>query len=321
MSSTAVVGTVRAMACAIDIHVPDDLQLPDERVPNGSVADVESALRVFGTVHRACTRFDPESALMQVNARPDRWHDVPAVLFDVLREAYLAHLRTSGRFDPRVIGDLERLGYVGSLPFEDGPVATDGTAGSRPARTRWRPRLRRGARCRVHLGGTPVDLGGIGKGMALRWAAERMAASAGSFLIDAGGDCVCRGNAPGLDGWNVGVEHPDGRPGPIAVLTLSDRSVATSSTRLRRWTAGGVAVHHLIDPRTGLPGGRGLAAVTVVAVDPAEAEVTSKALFLLGADAIGAVAHRDSVAALWVDDGGTVATSPAMDPFVTWREA
>ena len=350
MTDTAVAGTVRAMACDITVHVPGD------GAPECAADVVDPALRVFRAVHRACTRFEADSPLMRANRAPDRWHDVPAVLFDAVREAHGAYVRTRGRFDPRVLTDLVRLGYDRSLGFERGAVATgradDGRAdrGTGGARGPWRPRFRGGPRPQLHLGGSPVDLGGIGKGLALRWAADRLSATTTApFLLDAGGDCVCRGPGPGGGGWQVGVEHPldtaaarTGAPdrsddpdgadatgdsaatdagGPVAVLSLEDRAVATSSTRLRRWTAGGVAAHHLIDPRTGRPGGGGLAAVTVVADDPARAEVLTKALFLSGARSIGAEARRRSVAALWVGVDGSVSTSGPMDRYVVWRAA
>ncbi len=312
MTETAVAGTVRAMACDVTVHVPDG------EVGRGADVAVEAALRVFRAVHRACTRFDEDSPLCRANAAPDRWHPVPTVLYDAVREAHGAYVRTRGRFDPRVIGDLERLGYDRSLEFEDGPVATDDTARARHARGRWRPRFRGGSRPELHLGGEPVDLGGIGKGLALRWAGDRLA-TLPSFLIDAGGDCLCRGPGAEVDGWRVGVEYPAGPGDPVAVLALRDRAVATSSTRLRRWTADGVPAHHLIDPRTGLPGGDGLSAVTVVDADPAEAEVSTKALFLCGTNGIAAEARRRSVAALWVDADGSVSTSARMDRYVVWR--
>ncbi len=238
------------MACDVTVQVPADA------VTDATAAGAESALRVFRAVHRACTRFDSDSPLMRVNARPGRWHAVPGVLFDAVREAHAAYVRTRGRFDPRVLGDLERLGYDRSLRFEDGPVATAAGGTLRSAPGRWRPRFRGGVRPELHLGGDPVDLGGIGKGLALRWAWERLSATGTAFLVDAGGDCVCHGSGIGVDGWRVGVEHPAGRDEPVAVLALADRAVATSSTRLRRWTAGGMPAHHLIDPRTGRPGVR-----------------------------------------------------------------
>jgi len=103
------------------------------------------------------------------------------------------------------------------------------------------------------------------------------------------------------------------------VLALTDRACATSSIRVRRWRSNGRDVHHLIDPRTGAPGGTGLAAVTVVDQDPALAEVWSKSLFLAGADGIEALADHRGLAALWVTEEGSLGLSAAMHPFVIWR--
>ena len=41
-------------------------------------------------------------------------------------------------------------------------------------------------------------------------------------------------------------------------------------------------MHHLLDPRTGLPGESGVASVTVIAGDAWRAEVLAKAAFLAG---------------------------------------
>ncbi|MEI6624200.1 MAG: FAD:protein FMN transferase, partial [Actinomycetes bacterium] len=76
---------------------------------------------------------------------------------------------------------------------------------------------------------------------------------------------------------------------------------------------------HIIDPRTGQPGGDGLQAVTVVGPDPAEAEVWSKSLFLAGASGIGEVAAQNNLAALWVTDDDHLGVSSAMEQFVIWQ--
>jgi thiamine biosynthesis lipoprotein len=185
----------------------------------------------------------------------------------------------------------------------------------------WRPRFRGGRRPELLLGDAPVDLGGIGKGLAVRWAAERLADVTPSYLVEAGGDCYCAGTTPEGARWFVGVEDPAGGSGPVAVLALSDLGCATSSIRLRRWSVGGAEVHHLVDPRTGRPGGRGLAAVTVVGPDTADAEVWSKSLFLSGSDGIRAAADARGLAALWVGRDGDVGLSRAMGRHLVWRAA
>jgi thiamine biosynthesis lipoprotein len=64
-----------------------------------------------------------------------------------------------------------------------------------------------------------------------------------------------------------------------------------------------------------------MASVTVVADDPAMAEVWSKTLFLAGANGIAEAARQNDQAALWVTADGIMRQSPAMDEHVLWREA
>ena len=65
-----------------------------------------------------------------------------------------------------------------------------------------------------------------------------------------------------------------------SMLAVNDGAVATSSVRRRQWQRGDRTVHHLIDPRTGEPGGPGLLSVTVAGPDPAWSEIWSTALYL-----------------------------------------
>jgi thiamine biosynthesis lipoprotein len=237
---------------------------------------------------------------------------------DALVAAEQAHRATGGRFDPRVLGVLLDLGYGTSLPFTAGDVRTSAVrrAAGRPTGS-WRPRFDPGG-SRVSVGPVPVDLGGIGKGLALRWAARLLErAGCAGFLLEAGGDCVY-GDGPGGTPWRLAVEDPAGGREPVAVLQVARGATATSSTRLRHWTAGGEPVHHLIDPSTGLPGGGDLRAVTVTGADPADAEVWAKVLFLRGPAIADAAAER-GVAALWVDADGRLDMSDAMRPYVIWE--
>ena len=279
------------------------------------------ARQVFTDVERACTRFDPTSPLMRANADPTRWHEVPSELYAAIEAAFEAHRTTAGRFDPRVLQVLQGYGYDRSLPFaaaRSRPTAARRVTRPPPGATPWRPGLD-AARSAIRLGPHPVDLGGIGKGLAVRWAAQQLEGAGRAFLVEAGGDCMLSGAGPDGGGWRVGVEDPAGGSEPVAVLDIRDSACATSSIRLRSWRSGGRPVHHLIDPRTGTPGGGGLLAVTVVDADPAHAEVWSKALFLAGPDRIAESARIRGLAALWVGTDGAVDETPAMTELVAWR--
>ncbi len=303
----------RAMASTVRVRIV-------EPRPGAELA-VGCAQQVFDRVEAACTRFDPDSALMRANRAGRRWTDVPSECAAAIAEAAAAHHLTGGRFDPRVLTILESYGYTRSLPFASGDVRVSGT---RPAARRRRPRgaWRPGVdatRPAVRIGPVPVDLGGIGKGLAVRWAAAELRGAGSAVLLEAGGDAVAHGVGPDGCGWAIAVEDPTGGREPVAVLRLTDRAVATSSIRLRRWRVGDRPVHHLIDPRTGEPAAADLLAVTVVADDPALAEVWSKALFVAGRTEVRSVAQDHRLAALWVRSDGRVAMSRAMRPYVIWE--
>jgi len=282
---------------------------------------VAAAQAVIERVAATCTRFDPDSDLMRANAAGRSWQVVAPECFAALQEAHAAYLLTEGLFDPRVLTVLTSLGYDRSLPFDaalkfpEAPRIVARRGGLRVSP--WRPEFDETAGS-VRVGREPIDLGGIGKGLAVRWAADVLRGSGDAALVEAGGDLMALGGGPDGDGWLVDVENPFGGEAG-AVLRVADAAVATSSTRIRSWTVGERQVHHLIDPRTRRPAQSDLASVTVVGRDAALAEVWSKSLFVLGRGEIRAAADRLGLAALWIDTGGHLGVSRDMRPFVAWQ--
>jgi FAD:protein FMN transferase len=278
---------------------------------------------VFARVDTAMSGFRDDSELTRLNRAGRPVAGSSRLLITALIAADRAGRMTGGRFDARVLAHLERLGAPGL--WRPGPT-TDPVASPVAPRVVGRPdrilALNRWTG-EVELR-QPVDLGGIGKGLALRWAARAAARhlTGVGFLIDAGGDIVARGTIDG-NPWSVAIEDPDGASEPVAACLLGDGdAIATSSVRIGRWRdPTGREVHHLIDPVTGEPGGSGLSAVTVAWPDPAWAEVWSKALFLEGAGGIAAVARRRGLAAWWVTDGGELSMTPAARQRTTWVRA
>ena len=220
-----------------------------------------------------------------------------------------AHRLTGGRFDPRVIGQLDAWGYAGASL--GAPVPADAVGA--PERI-----VERLDRRRIRLG-HPIDLGGIGKGLSVRWAAARLRrAGLTRFLLDAGGDIATGGPGPDGDPWLIGIEDPTGGADPVAVVALDDGAIATSSVRRLRWVVDGQTRHHLVDPATGEPADGGLLAVTVAAADPAWAEVWSKALFIAGHMRIADEARTRGLAAWWMDEEGRFEMTPAARQRTTW---
>ncbi len=258
---------------------------------------------------------DSELTALNRMAGSDTVAEVSWRLRHALAAMHRASRITDGRFDPSVLGTLERIGERGAALAPAHRAASGTCGGSVGLGAGRRAPLER--RSRVRVPSAPLDTGGIGKGLALRWASTRAVSllpDDAGLLLEAGGDVVAAGQPP-TGGWNVGIEDPVA-PGdldapPIAVASLDSGAIATSSVRVRNWTApDGRRVHHLIDPRSREPARTGLIAVTVAAADPAWAEVWSKALFLAGRSMIGDEARARGLAAWWVDETGRLGMTP-----------
>lgn len=135
---------------------------------------------------------------------------------------------------------------------------------------------------RVTLSGGAIDLGGVAKGyIADRLKEVLLQHDIRSALIDLGGNIVAVGDKNGAD-FRVGIKDPADVTALAKVVAVRDRSVVTSGTYERGFTADGVRYHHLLDPKTGYPVQNGLASVTVINESSATADALSTACFVLG---------------------------------------
>ena len=142
----------------------------------------------FSAVESELSCYRPESALSRLNgtAGSGAWWEASTRLYRFLALAQRAGRRTGDRFNAAVLGDLVRLGQPGLVtPAGGGTRSTHSAAGG------WLEADARARRVRV---AAPVDSGGLGKGLALRWAwrsVEDQLAGRGA-LLEAGGDIVGR---------------------------------------------------------------------------------------------------------------------------------
>jgi thiamine biosynthesis lipoprotein len=212
--------------------------------------------------HDRLTRFSPGSELSRFNAAAGSWATVSALLESLLRESLRAHDLSGGLVNAAVLPALLAAGYTRT--FSEGPTAV--TASVVPPSLPDVLEVRAGsARLRQ---GAAIDLGGIAKG----WLADRLTGELGpNSLVNLCGDLFARGGGETGDGWPVGMAGK--------TVLLLDMGVATSGTRKRAW---GTDLHHLIDPRTGVPSRSDLAEASVIARTGADAEIFAKTALLLG---------------------------------------
>jgi FAD:protein FMN transferase len=91
------------------------------------------------------------------------------------------------------------------------------------------------------------------------------------------------------------------------VVALREGGLATSSTTVRRWRAGQVEAHHIVDPRTGAPAEECWRTVSVAAPSCVRANTAATAAVVLGSHAPRWLAGQGLTARL-VRPNGTVET-------------
>jgi FAD:protein FMN transferase len=223
------------------------------------------------------TRFSSDSELSNINASSGRWVEVSEELESLLHASLRAFETSMGLVNVAVLPSMLAIGYTKPLVRGPGLTVLDRVLPAPPL-----PDVLtvRGGRARLEPG-CGIDLGGVAKG----WMADRMCEQLGpNTLANLGGDLTARGGGPQGDGWPVGLGG--------VTLMLRDQGAATSSTRRRSWGE----VHHLIDPRTGLPARTGLEEVSVVAQTGFEAEVIAKTALLLGPELAPAYCAANALA-------------------------
>jgi thiamine biosynthesis lipoprotein len=253
----------------------------------------------FETVEETLSRFRPDSALQQLNAIPERWVIVPPFLYEAINLALKAAALTEGAYDPTILDGLEAAGYRRS--FELGPTEATSPV---PA-GRWNEiRLAPEASAVWIPAGVRLDLGGIGKGLAVDRAMD-LVPGAPRLLINAGGDLRIR-TAPGDPPCLVDIDDPRDANGVVATLALQRGAVATSMTTGRAW---GKGLHHIIDPWTGRPSDSGVIAATVISGRAWRAEVLAKAAIILGPErGLRLLATNHAPGLLMMSDGKVIRT-------------
>jgi thiamine biosynthesis lipoprotein len=264
-----------AWSCRVRLAVTDPSALDEAR----------AVLRRYLTeVDLACSRFREDSELAMLDAAEGRWTDISPLLTELLATALRAARLTDGDVDPTVGGALAGLGYDRDIRLLR-PV--EGVVVALPAPGWTSVELDREA-CRLRVPeGVRLDLGATAKAWTADAAAADIAGRTGAgCLVSLGGDVAVAGPAP-EGGWRIRVEDVTGDPdappsGPCAAVTIADGGLATSSTRARRWQRGGTELHHLLDPRTGLPAAPAWRTVSVAAGSCVDANIVSTAAIVRG---------------------------------------
>lgn len=279
------------------------------------------AVGLLDDVDLACSRFRSDSDLSRLNRAAGAWTPVSPTLVSALEVAVAVAAATNGLVDPCLGRTLVELGYdtdFGRLRTTGrSPVAVPAVPGA------WQQiELDHAGAARIPAG-VSLDLGASAKAWASDLIATTLVAELGApVLVSLGGDLRVAAPPGERRSWLVTItEHPGGLGESVApeTVTLDDGGLATSSTQVRRWHAGAVAQHHLIDPRTGRPTDGPWRTVTATGPSCTAANAASTAALVLGAQAPAWLGEHQVDARLIGTDGrvhhcGAWPTAPTTHP-------
>lgn len=253
---------------------------------------------------KACSRFRPDSELVRANAAAGRPVRVGRLLASAVRAGLDAAEATGGLVVPTLGEPLAAAGYdrTFSLVQRRTPAVRPVTT----AHTAWHDVRLDDARGVLTVPrGVALDLGATAKALAADRAASLIARATGAgTLVSLGGDIAVAGEPP-AGGWSVLIAERHDTPltsvGPT--VSIESGGLATSSTRVRRWHTRQGEMHHLLDPRTGLPAETPWQTASVAAGTCLQANVAATCAVVAGTAATTWLVERNLPARLVGVDG------------------
>lgn len=266
---------------------------------NGACTAVDIVLAVLDL---QASRFRSDSEICWIHRSGGGRFLLSSGLAEAIGVALAAARWTGGLTDPTVGTALIALGYdrdfAAMAQQRADPYAATGPAPG------WQTAQLDGLMLRIPPG-VRLDLGATAKGLGSdRAARAAMSASAhnGGVLVSLGGDIAVAGTPP-RDGWPVTVAEDPADPAGAQLVRLPRGAIATSSVRCREWQRAGQALHHIVDPRTGMPADGPWRTVTAAAATCADANAATTAAIVAGEQAGPWLAAAGLPARLVAHDG------------------
>jgi thiamine biosynthesis lipoprotein len=253
-----------------------DIQVLASRSNDEAEAAVERAFEAFRQVERACSRFSPDSELMEACRQTGTPVQLSPFLFEPLKFALEVAKWTKGVFDPTVGKTMEEHGF--NRHYLTGETVHSPASAAATYRDIVLQERDRTMMLRKPL---VIDLGAVAKGFAIDLAARELKPFE-DFIVNAGGDLYVGGKDETGGRWQIGIRHPEQRESVIRTVGISDEAVCTSGSYERRSEVNAES-HHIIHPATGRSPSE-CTSCTVIAPYAMMADAFSTAAMLLGVE-------------------------------------
>lgn len=256
----------------------------------GSSDMLTAAIDSLQSVASSLSAFDPESIISTINHSDEA--PIDQHIKDVYDMSVSVYNKSHGMFDPTISPLIQAWG------FGKGHTPTSDTA-------RIEMLLEKTGLMKTHIANGHLykdnpdiefNFSAIAKGYGVDEAAKAFSSrGCKDFMLEVGGEIVCRGLNPDGKRWKILIETPDeeflnkyfssGRQPKIAgnlVVELSDEALATSGNYRNYFENASGTYGHTISPKTGRPVRTDILSASVVAPTCMEADAMATACMALG---------------------------------------
>jgi FAD:protein FMN transferase len=253
-----------------------DIQVITRDSKEAAEAAIDRAFGAFQKVEHACSRFSPDSELMQACREVQIPVQISPFLFEPLKFALEIANWTNGLFDPSVGKSMENMGF--NEHYLTGESIQSFSSDAATYRDIVINEQNRTLCLRKPL---VIDLGAVAKGFAIDLAAHELKQFDG-FIVNAGGDLYAGGVDESGGKWKIGIQHPSHRQQIIQTIEISNEAICTSGSYERKSPLQD-GTHHIINPKTKRSPDDWISC-SVIAPYAMMADAFSTAAFVLGLD-------------------------------------
>jgi FAD:protein FMN transferase len=297
----------RAMGTDVSIEIITDHADVEN---NNAEAVMQNVQNIFAKNEKIFSRFIPDSELSKINNNLGQETQVSEEMMEVLNLCLNFYEISDGYFDPRIIGNLERIGYDKDFRSNNFNTKDPQKNETENISGKLSADLILSSDKKTVLARKRIDTTGIAKGYTVDEAAKFLKKRGyQNFIVDAGGDMFAEGfNQEGED-WRIGIE---GLEDDKIMLKLHNQGIATSGISRKKWEVGGKKFHHLVNPKDPQSFSWELKTVTVIKEKTVEADGRAKVLFLMGRENGLEFANQNNLKALFLDYKNNIYLSEAI---------
>ena len=243
----------------------------------------EDIMAELNAVDASLSMFNPNSLVSRYNSGDEEV--IADSLFEqVFRQAMSICEATDGAFDPTVAPLVNAWGFG----IKKGVLPDSLSIDSMLEYVGWRKVTLEDGHLKKADERIVMDFSAIAKG----YGADRVAQlferkNIENYMIEIGGEIVCKGKNPNGGDWKIGINRPTEDNNATAdglqtILVLSDCAVATSGNYRNYFVKDGIKYAHTINPHTGRPVQRSIVSSTVLAPSCAMADGFATAFMVTG---------------------------------------